>query len=109
MQDLHDTPTILKPSPKPFLSMFRGHRTRVRSVAATTITTTKRHIPKMSQYVSSGACRPSFFQRFDTNGDGVLDEAEQVVGRRIMTEMFLENHEHDIHLYGQGLSRKVRS
>lgn len=47
------------------------------------------------------------FQRFDINGDGVLDEAEKVVGRRIMTEMFLDNHQHDIHLYGQGLSQKV--
>lgn len=46
-------------------------------------------------------------QRFDTNGDGVLDEAEKVIGRRIMTEMFLENHEDDLRLYGQGLAQKV--
>lgn len=51
---------------------------------------------------------PHPIQRFDTNGDGVLDEAEKIIGRRIMTEMFLENHERDIHLYGQGLAQKVR-
>lgn len=37
-----------------------------------------------------------------------MDEAEKVIGRRIMTETFLENHEHDIHLYGEGLSQKVK-
>lgn len=48
-------------------------------------------------------------QRFDINGDGVLDKAEQVVGRRIMTEMFLERHRDDLHLYGQGLAQKART
>lgn len=52
--------------------------------------------------------RRNIIQRFDVNGDGVLDEAEKVIGRRIMTETFLENHEHDIHLYGEGLSQKVK-
>lgn len=46
-------------------------------------------------------------QRFDYNGDGVLDEAEMFVGRRIMAELFLEKHSHDLHLYGNGLSQKV--
>lgn len=29
------------------------------------------------------------------------------VGRRIMAELFLEKHSHDLHLYGNGLSQKV--
>lgn len=37
----------------------------------------------------------------------MLDEAEKVVGRRIMAEMFLENHTEDLHLYGQGLAQNV--
>lgn len=51
--------------------------------------------------------RRSWPQRFDYNGDGVLDEAEMFVGRRIMAELFLEKHSHDLHLYGNGLSQKV--
>lgn len=47
-------------------------------------------------------------QRFDYNGDGVLDEAEMFVGRRIMAELFLEKHSHDLHLYGNGFSQKVK-
>lgn len=51
--------------------------------------------------------RNKWKKRFDVNGDGVLDEAEKHVGRRIMTEIFLENHADDLHLYGQGLAQNV--
>lgn len=38
-----------------------------------------------------------------------MDEAEMFVGRRIMAEIFLEKHKHDLHLYGNGLAQKVES
>lgn len=47
-------------------------------------------------------------QRFDVNGDGVLDKAEQVIGRRIMVENFLDKHANDLHLYDRRLAQKVR-
>lgn len=37
---------------------------------------------------------------FDLDGNGVLDIAEQSVGRRIIAEEFFTQHEKDLHLYG---------
>ena len=46
-------------------------------------------------------------QRFDLKGGGILDEAQQVIGRRIIAELFLEKHKHNLHLYSQELTQKV--
>ncbi|CAN0399145.1 unnamed protein product [Ascophyllum nodosum] len=45
-------------------------------------------------------------KRFDLKGGGILDEAQQVIGRRIIAELFLEKHKHNLHLYSQELTQK---
>lgn len=61
----------------------------------------------MSTKLKMPRCCTKILQRFDVNGEGVLDKAEQLVGRRIIAEKFLEDHADELHLYDQGLTHKV--